>query len=102
MTTRDYVDIGVLLGSLLLTWLQASKLRLPKRVRAWVNRVGLDDLVRFVEQAERYAGQTSEEKRLYVKALIIKKLHAQWPNIPESILNMLVEYAYQVWRTRKR
>jgi hypothetical protein len=102
MEPRLIIEIGIVVLGFLFGWLRKRRDRLPGNLGEWVQRVGQDDLVQFAAEAEAYSHYTSEERRQFVAEKIADKL-SHYTGIPvtASVINFLVEYAYQLFKARK-
>lgn len=96
----DWISLSIGLIGLISGYL-GQKNKLPVWVRAWLKRIGEQNIADAVERAAVFTEMTSEEKRkqavTILKEITLKKLG--FP-VPESIANLLIENSYQLIKRR--
>lgn len=103
MSWLDYA-LGIITLISLITRLLAEWGRLPPNVRRWLRALDEQEVLRRIEQAAvELADKTPEERRRWVQAAL-----RQWAldrtgiEIPDHVLNAIIEYVYARWRARRR
>ena len=83
----------------LLAWLNRRN-AIPAFAREYVAKIGEDKLVKFAMDADSFVSLNSQERAAWVKAKISDEI-AEKPDGYDGIANFLVEYAYQLYKTKK-
>ena len=96
MSNMDGI-IGIAVGllGLFVGWLKSRK-ELPSIAKAWLDRVGEQQIRDAVNEAAQMAGKTPEERKTEAVRIIKERVAALLDDyIPTSIANLLVEWVYQ-------
>lgn len=98
-------DIWVPVVAAIFGWLAKSKITksLPAGARDWLGRIGEDNLIDTVATVDAVADATPAERRQMAVERLQKEVRERWElNLPTSIANLLVEYAYQLYKRARR
>jgi len=103
VSLSDWILLGTTLLGFLTAWLARSN-RLPKAVRTYLAKIGQGDIIALIEQAAAFKDSTADEKFAWVADELQKLARAKLGlNIPTSVVRLLVEYCYQLYkRTTKK
>ena len=108
VTTQDWIALAVgILGivlPLLTAWLK-ERTKPPVWLQEWLDTVGRGDTVRarltyLVKAAESFSEKDNEQRKDYVKQSLIRWLVASNINIPDSVVNLLIEWVYQTYKRK--
>lgn len=102
VTILDWVLLAITAISAGVTWL-ARRRQLPAGVRKWLNRIGRDDILEAIKEAETFGGLTPDERRKRVVAKLQEITRERLGfEVPTSVANLLVELVYQTWMSLKK
>ena len=98
--TTNQKEKGIRSMKTFLKYLLARLKGYSKTLAKWIAAIDREKVINIIKEAEGYESMSAAEKRRYV----IKRL-AAWGTargwtIPQSILNFLVEEAFQIWEAR--
>jgi len=97
---RDWAALAVGVFGIIIARLQ-SRDRLPKWVRRWLSRLGEDRIEQAIEYAAKIGNLSPEERRREAASYLARIAEQELGlRIPQSIANLLIEYAYQYWKRR--
>ena len=98
---KDWVAVAIGLIGLASAYLQSRSAKLPKWVQRLLPKLGMENLVKAIAWAEANLSTPLERRRAaaeLIQTLAQKRLGL---TLPDSIVNLLVEYVYQLWKRGK-
>lgn len=100
---NDLLSVAIGVVGLLAAWLQ-RKNKLPKWAAKWLNKIELARILRIIEDVNSYRELSEEGKRKRAVEILkqITERELGGDIIPDSIANLLVEYAFQLWKNGRR
>ena len=99
---KDWIALAVWLIGLATAWL-SRQTQLPKWARGWLKKIGQDRIIAAIEQVERLADLTPEQRRAEVVWAMQRVAQEEIGlTLPTSIANLLVEFVYQAWKRARR
>jgi len=108
VSTNDWIALAVgILGiilPLLTAWLR-ERTKAPVWLQEWLGKAGNGDTVRerltyLVNAAESFSEKDDEQRKDYVKQSLIRWLVASNISIPDSVVNLLIEWVYQTYKRK--
>ena len=102
VSVSDWIALVVGALGLLAAWLARSN-RLPANVRGYINKIGTEDVLKKIQVAAADLAASPEQRRMKVVEMVsdLAEKKLGFP-VPDSIINLIVEYVYQLYKKGRR
>lgn len=70
---------------------------LPDVIAKWRQIIPIDKVMAYIAEAETISNLSGEDKRKYAAKRLAKWAASKGYLIPESVINFLIEEAFQLW-----